>query len=157
VYAGAEGQRALIGFFAINCHWIDIGGNFTSSGEGDIFTEGLQLRSVKLWSKGKPIEEVYRIIETNTRFPVELLGDIEAQLSGCLLGRDLMAKLAGKFGMDTFRNAIEVILDQSEAAMRARIATVPDGTYEAESFLDNDGLREKRIPFKVKVVIDGTD
>jgi len=157
VFAGAADKPELIGFFAINCHWIDIGGNFTASGAGDIFTEGLQLRSVKLWSKGEPIEEVYRIIETNTRFPIELLGDIEAQLGGCMLGRDLMAKLAEKFGLDTYRRAIDIILDQSEAAMRARIAAVPDGSYQAESFLDNDGLHETRIPFKLKVTITGSD
>ncbi len=45
--------------------------------------EGLQLRSIKMWSKGEPIEEVYRIIENNTRMPLELMGDIAAQLAGC--------------------------------------------------------------------------
>jgi hypothetical protein len=76
IYAGA-GRTALIGFFAINVHWIEIGGIQNNS--TDIFMEGLQLRSIKLWSKGEPIEEVYRIIECNTRMPNELLGDIAAQ------------------------------------------------------------------------------
>ena len=82
VLAGPGGDQ-LIGFFAVNCHWIDIGGSAIGSvsySSTDIFMEGLQLRSIKLWSKGEPIEEVYRIIENNTRFPLELLGDIEAQL-----------------------------------------------------------------------------
>jgi N-methylhydantoinase B len=70
----------LIGFFAINCHWIDIGGDVGSYHATDIFSEGVQYRSIKLWSKGEPIEEVYRIIECNSRYPTELLGDIEAQL-----------------------------------------------------------------------------
>ncbi|MGH7088049.1 MAG: hydantoinase B/oxoprolinase family protein, partial [Stellaceae bacterium] len=157
IFANAGRRRELVGFFAINCHWIDIGGDLTSAGTGDIFTEGLQLRSVKLWSKGEPIEEVYRIIENNTRFPTELLGDIEAQLSGCFLGRDLTAKLVEKFGLDIYRRAIEVIFDQSEAAIRRRIAAIPDGTYEADSFLDNDGFREQRIPIKVRVAIAGSD
>src|SRR5579862_1623430 len=82
IRTGAHQER-LIGFFAINVHWVDIGGTMTHS--SDIFMEGLQLRSVKLWSKGEPIEEVYRIIENNTRLPTELLGDIEAQLAGCFL------------------------------------------------------------------------
>ena len=90
IFAG-PGAATLIGFFAINCHWIDVGGALNSPGSTDIFMEGLQLRSIKLWSRGEPIEEVYRIIENNTRFPVELLGDIAAQLAGCLLGRDLTA------------------------------------------------------------------
>ena len=72
IFAGPE-RNSLVGFFAINVHWIDIGGITPRS--SDIFMEGLQLRSIKLWSKGEPIQEIYRIIENNTRFPVELMGD----------------------------------------------------------------------------------
>ena len=72
IRTGCDRER-LIGFFAINVHWIDIGGAVPRS--PDIFAEGLQLRSIKLWSKGEPIEEVYRIIENNTRMPLELMGD----------------------------------------------------------------------------------
>jgi N-methylhydantoinase B len=94
------GSKERIGFFAVNCHWIDIGGSAIGSvsySSNDIFMEGLQLRSIKIWSKGEPNEEVYRIIENNTRFPLELLGDIEAQLGGCLLGRDLTQAMADKY------------------------------------------------------------
>src|SRR5215210_1423971 len=90
IFAG-PGRATLAGFFAINVHWIDIGGCVPFS--TDIFVEGLQLRSIKLVSKGEPIEEVYRIIENNTRQPVELMGDIAAQLAGCMMGRDLTAEL----------------------------------------------------------------
>ena len=70
-------------------HWIDIGGVAVGSSQLDRHLHGrAAVAHVKLWSKGEPIEEVYRIIENNTRFPIELMGDIEAQLAGCLLGRD---------------------------------------------------------------------
>ena len=154
IYAGP--QRAdLIGFFAINVHWIDIGGITPRS--SDIFMEGLQLRSIKLWSKGEPIQEVYRIIENNTRFPVELLGDIAAQHAGCVLGRNLTQELADKYGMDTFLAALEIILDQSEAAARAKIRLIPDGVYAYETFFDNDGETGEPIPIRVKVIVAGDD
>jgi N-methylhydantoinase B len=159
VYAGAA-QKTLIGFFAINMHWIDIGGSAVGSSSysaTDIFMEGIQYRTIKIWSKGEPIEEVLRIIEDNTRFPLELMGDIKAQISGCLLGRDLTAQLAQKFGIDTYHAAIELILDRCEAAIRERIRQIPDGVYVAESFLDNDGVRDVRIPIRVKVIVDGDD
>ena len=76
--------------------------------------------------------------ETNSRQPAELMGDIEAQLGGCFLGRDFVANLAGKYGLETYQRAIEIILDQSEAAARARIAAMPDGVYDYETFLDDD-------------------
>ncbi|HEY4135797.1 MAG TPA: hydantoinase B/oxoprolinase family protein, partial [Alphaproteobacteria bacterium] len=148
-----EGE--LIGFFAINVHWIDIGGSTPRS--TDIFMEGLQLRSIKLWSKGEPIEEVYRIIENNTRLPVELLGDISAQLAGCLLGRDQVVMLAEKYGVPTFLTAMNTMLDQAEAAARARILELPDGTYEHETFLDNDGEGDTPLPVRVKVIIKGDE
>jgi len=159
IHAG-PGKRTLIGFFAINMHWIDIGGAAVGSASyssTDIFMEGIQYRSIKIWSKGEPIEEIYRIIEDNTRFPQELMGDIEAQLGGCFLGRDLTQRLADKFGIDTYRAAIDLILDQCEAATRARIRAIPDGTYEAESFLDNDGAGDTPVPIKVRVIVAGDE
>src|SRR5215831_13040093 len=136
IFCGAEGDKP-IGFFAINMHWIDIGGVVPRS--TDIFMEGLQFRSIKLWSKGEPIEEVFRIIESNTRFPVELLGDISAQISGCVAGRDLIAGLAANYGVSTFLRATTIILDQTEASVRDRIRTIPDGVYESDAILDGDG------------------
>ena len=154
IYAGGE-RSVLIGFFAINVHWIDIGGIAPRS--SDIFMEGLQLRSIKLWSKGKPIEEVYRIIENNTRFPVELLGDIAAQHAGCILGRDLTRALADKYGAATFVSALKTMLDQSEAAARAQIRALPDGVYTHEAFLDDDGEGSEPVPIRVKVSIAGDE
>jgi N-methylhydantoinase B len=153
VFAGEE----HIGFFAVNAHWIDIGGSAigsTTFRATDIFMEGLQLRTVKLRSAGRPVEEIYRIIRDNTRFPEELMGDIEAQLGGCLLGARLTAELAVKYGTATFSAAIGTILDQSEAAARAQVRAIPDGVYTAESFLDNDGVHEGHIPIKVRVVVE---
>ena len=43
VFAGPKGDE-LIGFFAVNCHWIDIGGSAIGSvsySSTDIFMEGL--------------------------------------------------------------------------------------------------------------------
>jgi N-methylhydantoinase B len=154
IYAGPQ-KKILAGFFAINMHWIDIGGITPRS--TDIFMEGLQLRSIKLWSKGEPIQEVYRIIENNTRFPVELMGDIAAQHAGCVLGRDLVQALADKYGVEIFRNAVQTILDQSEAAARAKIRALPDGTYSHGTFFDNDGESDEPLPINVKVIVAGDE
>ncbi len=159
VFAGST-ENNLIGFFAVNCHWIDIGGSAIGSvsySSTDIFMEGLQLRSIKLRSKGEPIEEVYRIIEHNTRFPLELLGDIEAQLGGCLLGRDLTQVMADKYGPAVFLGTLSTILDQCEAATRDKIRAIRNGTYSAEAFLDNDGVRDEKIPIKVRVIVAGDE
>jgi len=153
-----SGER--IGYFAVNVHWMDIGGaaiGSISKDSTDIFMEGLQLRSVRLWSRGERVDDIYRIIENNTRFRTELMGDIEAQLAGCLLGRDLIGGLAQKYGADVFLAAVAKILDQCEAATRAKIAAIPDGTYEAESCLDDDGIGDAPVPIKVRVIVAGDE
>jgi N-methylhydantoinase B len=148
-------RGTLIGFFAINVHWIDIAGAVPRS--PDIFGEGLQLRSIKLWKRGEPVEEVYRIVACNTRQPTELMGDIAAQLAGCLLGRDLIAQLVDKYGIATFRHAVAIILDQSEAAARALIRAMPDGIYTHETYLDNDRASDEPLPIRIKVVVAGDE
>jgi N-methylhydantoinase B len=154
IHAG-PGRATLIGFFAINVHWIDIAGAVPRS--PDIFGEGLQLRSIKLWKRGEPVEEVYRIIECNTRQPTERMCDIAAQLAGCLLGRDLIAQLVDKYGIATFRNAVTIILDQSEAAARALIRAMPDGIYTHETYLDNDRAGDEPLPIRIRVVVAGDE
>ena len=154
IHAGEE-HDTLIGFFAINVHWIDIAGAVPRS--PDIFGEGLQLRSIKLWKRGALVEEIYRIIECNTRQPTELMGDIAAQLAGCLLGRDLIVALVDKYGIATFRQAVTIILDQSEAAARALIRAMPDGAYTHETYLDNDRAGHEPLRICIRVVVAGDE
>ncbi|MFM2443071.1 MAG: hypothetical protein RJB09_257, partial [Pseudomonadota bacterium] len=91
------------------------------------------------------------------RTPVELMGDISAQLAGCFLGRDLTARLAERYGADTFERAIARVLDQSEAVAREMISTMPDGVYTAEAFLDDDRTSDTPVPIRVKVIVDGDE
>jgi N-methylhydantoinase B len=154
IYAAAENE--LIGFMVVVMHWIDVGGRDVGSISKfatDIFQEGIQFRTVKLYSRGGPVREMYRMIEHNTRFPVEMMGDINSQIGGCLLGRDGVAELADRYGSATFLGAIEEIWSQSEKEARAIIAAIPDGTYSAEASLDNDGLHPEPLPCKVTVVV----
>ena len=49
-------------------------------------------------------------------------------------------------------------MDQSERAARERTRSIPDGVYEAESYMDDDGVEiGKRIPIKVRVIKSGED
>jgi len=49
-------------------------------------------------------------------------------------------------------------MDQSEAVARQNTLSIPDGTYEAESYMDDDGVEVgKRIPIRVKVIKKGDE
>ena len=158
VFFGSE----CVAFMCVLVHWIDVGGMVVGScapvGPTEIYQEGIQFRSVKLWSRGKPQKDVYRIIENNTRFPRMLLGDIESQLAGCLMGRDLIAAQVEKYGLEAVRASVELMWRRSEAAARAAIAAIPDGVYRASSFLDNDGVDlDKKMPVDIVVTVDGEE
>jgi N-methylhydantoinase B len=151
---------ALIGFMVVVMHWIDVGGRdigSLSKFATDIFQEGIQFRTVKLRSRGEPVPEMIRMIEHNTRFPVEMMGDINSQIGGCVLGRDSVAELVERYGVDTFRAALNVIWDQSEADARAAIRAIPDGIYTASATLDDDGLNPGSLPCEVTVTVAGEE
>ena len=158
VFAG-ENDKKLVAFVIITAHWLDIGGRVVSSISKyatDIFQEGIQFRTVKLWSKGEPVPEIYRMIENNTRFPNLVCGDVEAQLAGCLMGRERLQTLFERYGTATITAAVEMIWDQSEAAARQAISKIPDGRYRAESFLDDDGIDlDTPLPIKIAVEVTG--
>lgn len=162
MYTPVYAQDVLFGFMCVLVHWIDVGGvvpgSCLSTTTTEIFQEGIQFRSVKLWSAGKPIKDIYRIIEINTRFPHMALGDLESQLAGCLLGKGKVEELLHKYGMDAVCKSVELMWDQSERAARAAIRGIPDGTYRASSFLDNDGIDfDRNIPVDITVRIEGDE
>jgi N-methylhydantoinase B len=158
IYGSGEG--GLIGFMMVVMHWIDVGGRdigSLSKFATDIFQEGIQFRTVKVRSRGETVPEMIRMIEHNTRFPVEMMGDINSQIGGCLMGRDSVAELADRYGVETFRRALDIIWDQSEQEARTAIRAIPDGTYAAEAVLDDDGLNPGSLPCKVTVVVRGDE
>ncbi len=159
IYADDEG-RELIAFMAVLTHWMDVGGRYVGSSASndttDIWQEGIQFRSVKIRSRGEPVPEMYRIIEINTRFPEMVLGDLAAQLSACIKGRALYENLLRRYGKDVVTCATHTIWKQSAEAAAAAVRSIPDGTYQASAFLDNDGVvMDKRIIIDISVKIDG--
>ena len=152
----------LRAFMGLIVHWIDIGGTYPGSASGTDMTElaqeGLQLRTVKLYKRGEPVEEMVRVIEYNTRLPEMLLGDIAAQYSGCVKGKQLFEQLMNRHGEDVLISAISAIWKKSEEAAKQAVLAVPDGRYEMTSFLDDDGVDiGKRVPIHVKVEVRGSD
>jgi len=153
VREGGAANGPLLGFFAVLVHWIDVGGSTPGSSTGtsttDVWQEGLQLPSVRLMSEGRRNEDMFRLCAANSRFPRLLLGDLEAQLAGCLLGRDMVLEVARRRGAALLRGALEAMRRQARAAAASVIATIPPGEYRAESFLDGEG--GVRVPVAVAV------
>ncbi len=145
----------LVAFSGCMAHWPDIGGTLDGI-TTDIFSEGLQLPILKAYREGVPNEELFEIIRMNVRLPERAMGDLRAQIAAVRTGEKRFLEMIGRYGVAEVLAAIDGIMAQSEATSRARIAAIPDGVYEAESFMDDDGVAAgKRIPIRVRVTIAG--
>jgi N-methylhydantoinase B len=145
----------LIAFSCCMAHWLDIGGVLAGV-TTDIYSEGLQIPIVKLHRAGQVNQDVVDFIRMNVRVPERAMGDLRAQVTAVKTGEKRFSELVERYGREEVLASIDEIMDRSEAAARARTLTIPDGVYEAESFMDDDGVDlGKRVPIKVKVTIAG--
>ena len=150
-----EGE--LVAFAACMAHWPDIGGTLDGM-TTDIYSEGLQLPIVKYHRAGEVNSDIEEIIGMNVRLPERAMGDLRAQLAAIKVGERRVIELMDRYGTDTVLGSIDSLMDQSEAAAREMVRGIPDGTYEAESFMDDDGVSiGKRIPIRVRVSVAGDE
>lgn len=143
----------LVAFSSSMGHWQDVGG-VLGAVTRDIFSEGLQMPFVKIFKAGEQDAELTAIIRSNCRLPEFAMGDFRAQLAAIRTGERRLTQLLQRYGAATFKKSVELIFDQSEKLARAAVAKIPDGIYEAESFMDDDGVNLGRpVPIKVRVEV----
>ena len=147
----------LVGFSCCMAHWLDVGG-LLGGMTTDIYSEGIQIPIVKYQDRGKINQDLVDIIRMNVRLPPRAMGDLRAQITAVKTGERRFLELLDRYGQHAVMDSIAEIMDRAEAAARARTKTIPDGIYEAESFLDDDGIDiGKRIPVRVKVIVKGEE
>ena len=145
----------LVAFACCMAHWLDVGGTI-SHVTTDIYQEGLQIPMLKYQRRGVVNQDIVDIIAMNVRMPNLALGDLRAQVTAVVTGERRYGELVRRYGIRPIRAAIDALMDQSEAEARANTLTIPDGVYEAESFMDDDGVRiGEPIPIRVRVEVSG--
>lgn len=148
-----EGE--LIGFTCCMAHWLDVGGTLGTV-TTDIYSEGIQIPILKYRRRGEVNQDLVDIIAMNVRLPEKALGDLRAQIVAVTTGERRYLELVRRYGWPAVRESIRVIMDQSEALARANTASIPDGVYEAESFMDDDGIEiGEPVPIRVRIVKQG--
>jgi N-methylhydantoinase B len=152
VFIGSE----LFGFCGSIAHKSDIGGPVPGSCSGqarEIFNEGLHLPAVRYQRGYRPNSDIERLIGANSRTPELVLGDIRGQLGADRLGEKRLEELVGKCGKGELLACFDRLLEVSEAKVKAAIAEWEDGRFEAERFVDDDGIDLER-PVRIHVVIE---
>lgn len=136
-----DGGRIAI--VATLCHHLDVGGMSPGSyaaGATEIFQEGLRIPPVKLFEAGRRNDALWAMIGQNVRQRDIVMGDLQSQIASLRVGAASVSRLASKYGPDVLQAACRQLLDASEIAMRDVFRRMPDGHYEFEDFLDDDGI-----------------
>ena len=149
---------ALFCYLASVGHWHDVGGavpgNYNPAAT-DAFQEAFVLPPVKLARAGALNQDIVDILMRNTRLPQSAMGDLNGQLGALDLGVKRLDELLDEYGAATVRAALDALSDRAETLMRAELAALPDGRWEAEDFLDNDGITDTALPIRVALTIEG--
>lgn len=151
-----EGRRIAIA--GILVHHLDVGGGAAGSYDPsatEIYQEGFRIPPLKIAERGRRNEAVVKLLLRNTREPANVGGDFASQLAALDTGAANLRRVAGRYGADLLGAAMARIQDQSEAAMRAMIRAIPDGTYSFEDFVDDDGI-DRDTPIRIAVALTVT-
>lgn len=138
-------------------HWHDVGGNVPGNynpAATECFQEGMLIPPVKLYDKGDYRQDIVDILSANSRLPMSLYGDLNAQINALELGEKRMCALLDDYGDNTIALALNELKARAARLMRAQIQSLPDGCVSAEDFLDNDGIVDVPLKIALDLTID---
>src|SRR5262249_49240732 len=148
-----EGER--LAFAATVCHHSDVGGRVAGSNASDsteIYAEGLRIAPLKLYEAGALNQTLMTIIEKNVRLPVQVFGDLRAQLAACHIAERQFAELVAKYGAGATNVLLRETIDYAERMTRSALEQLPDGEWSFEDWIDDDGIDYGR-PIRIFVTI----
>jgi N-methylhydantoinase B/oxoprolinase/acetone carboxylase alpha subunit len=148
----------LLAFPATRAHVIDVGGAAPGGFSGtasNIYEEGLRMPPVRWFKAGEEDEEITKILMSNVRLNDVQRGDYEAMLASLNTAERRLEELVEEYGRETISESFDAVKNVSEEMMRLELEDIPDGTYEFEDFMDDDGHTTDPIRIAVEIEIEG--
>ena len=145
-------------YVANRAHHADIGGA-TPGSMGlatDIYGEGLCIPPIHLVREGEVNEDLMRLILANVRGLDERRGDFQAQIGSLKTGAGRLLEIVERRGAAEATEYAAHLIEYAARLMRRAIKSIPDGDYEAEDVLDDDGVTNRAIPIKVRISINNS-
>ncbi len=139
-------------------HWPDTGGMVPggfSARATEVVQEGLRFPPIRLYKEGVLDEELLSVILSNIRVPEQRIGDIEAQSAALLVGAKRMTALLDKYGVPLVEEVIAEMRGRAARQMRARIETIPDGSYRGLARVDSDGVVDEPLTIDLRLRKEG--
>ncbi len=139
-------------------HWPDVGGVVPggfSANATEVEQEGLRLPPVKLFKAGRLDPEILSIILSNIRIADQRIGDIKAQSAALAIGERRLTALLDRYGAEVVDRAVVELRARARQQMQAKIATIPDGAYDGEAFVDSDGVVDEPLRIALRITKQG--
>jgi N-methylhydantoinase B len=149
----------LIAFAAAVCHHTDVGGRVAGSNAADsteIYQEGLRIPPLRLYEGNRINETLEALIERNVRLPDNVMGDLRAQVAACRVAERNVLSLCNDMGSDKVMLFMNETMDYAERMTRQAISKLPDGVFEFEDWIDDDGVVPGR-PIRLHVAFTKKD
>ena len=152
---GAGGK--LLGHVASRAHHSDVGGSTPGSMPlaQEIFEEGIRIPPVRLYEKGQLNIGLWNTLLANVRTPVERAGDLDAQVAALHSGQKRLCEIAQRRGTEATLTAMTQLIEYADRLVEAGLAMVPDGFYEAEDWIEDDGFGSGPIPIRASLHVEG--
>jgi N-methylhydantoinase B len=144
-------SRTELGLAVTRAHHADVGGREPGSLPADSTTleeEGVVIPPTRL------DEDVLAELVSRMRNPDERLGDLRAQLAAHRLAERRIAELCTRRGRERVSASMDELYAYSERRVRAAVAALPDGRYEAADVLE---AREGELEIRAAVTIAGDE
>ena len=142
-------------YVASRAHHADVGGAAAGSMglSRDIYQEGLRIPPVLIVRGRVTQRDMLNMVSANVRTPEEREGDLGAQIAACNTGACRLQELCDRYSLPRVQRAADELQEYAEQMTRALLALLPAGEYEAEDFLDNDGISDRPVRVAVKIRI----
>ncbi len=129
-------ESKLVAFFASTCHVIDVGGVGMTAKGNSSFEEGTLVPHLPIRRQGKLNEDLIAVILANSRYPVEVRGDLMSLISANDTGAKRLVDMMTEFKLTSLEPLAKHILTTSERAARSAIRELPEGEWSYEMPLD---------------------
>src|SRR5262245_45888514 len=150
-------RKRILFYVANRAHHADIGGA-TPGSMGlatDIYGEGIRIPPIRLVRASQLDADTMRLLLANVRGNVERRGDFDAQIGSLKTGATRLLEIVERRGERETTEYAAQLIDYSARLMRHTIASIPDGVYEAEDALDDDGVEERPVSIRVRITVRG--
>ena len=146
-----------LGFVASRAHHSDVGGMSPGSMPlaQEIYQEGLRIPPVRLYRRGVRNEDLWETLLANVRTPVERAGDLDAQLAALHTGETRLLEMVERKGPGEILAAMQGLIAYADRLVEAGIGEIPDGRYEAEDFMEDDGFGSGPVPIRLRMDVAG--